>query len=166
MAAANTANPALTMHLDPWHKMLAGSIEPRVYAVGKANSAKLAAQHVSSQSDAEPKRSILLFDPMRGPSEFLLLEYRTCSALGFDQAAVNSGLVVWQMALNAANRPFNVPRIARTARARRCRSRRCLSAARPTGNWAETWPFSLRWMDGTDSGVRVTVERHDAVKVD
>src|SRR5215470_1466396 len=53
MAAVNTANHPLTMHLDPWHKMLAGWIEPRVYAVSKANSATLAAQHVSSQSDTE-----------------------------------------------------------------------------------------------------------------
>jgi hypothetical protein len=109
MAAVNTPNPGLTMHLDPWHKMLAGWIEPRVYPLGRAISAKLAAQHVLPASDSELKRPILLFDPMKGPSEFFLLEYRTPSMLGFDRARVNSGLVVWQVALNSANRPFAVP---------------------------------------------------------
>src|SRR5262249_14632904 len=32
-------------HLDPWHKMLVGWIEPRLHAIGRPGSAQLAAQH-------------------------------------------------------------------------------------------------------------------------
>ena len=170
MAATNTADPGLTVHLDPWHKMLVGWTDPRVFAIGKPYTAKLAAQHVSYLAEAELKRPILLYDAMRGPAEFFLLEYRTHSALGFDRALANSGLVVWQVALDGANRPFTVP-----ADRKNCRGE-TLSVpslfVRGAPNWqlggsAAYWggdgPFSLKWMDGKDSGVRVSVERHEAV---
>jgi hypothetical protein len=170
MAAINTANPGLTMHLDPWHKMLVGWIEPRVFVIGKPETKKLAAQHVSPLSDSESKRPILLFDALKGPSEFFLIEYRTPSALGFDQAQVNSGLVVWQVELNGSNRPINVPADRKNCKGETLSVPSLFVRSAPNwqlgGNvayWAGDGPFSLRWMDGKDTGVRVTVERHDAV---
>jgi hypothetical protein len=169
MAAVNTANPALSMHLDPWHKMLVGWIEPRVFPIGKANSQKLAAQHVSAIPEADLKRPILLFDASKGSSEFFLLEYRARSALGFDQAQVNSGLVVWQVSLNGAGRPFDVPADRKNCRGETLSVPSLYVRGAPnwqmggnTAYWGGDGPFPLRWRDGTDTGVRVLVERHAA----
>jgi hypothetical protein len=169
MAALNTADPGLTMHLDPWHKMLVGWLEPRVFAIGKPYSAKLAAQHISGRSAAEEKRPILLYDAMKGPGEFFLLEYRTHSMLGFDQVMVNSGLVVWQVAL-ANNRPFKVPADRKNCRGETLPVPSLAVRGAPnwqlggsTAYWGGDGPLSLRWMDGTDSGVRVSIERHEPV---
>ena len=46
MAAANASKPFQSMHLDPWHKMLVGWTDPRVYAIGPPGRERLAAQHV------------------------------------------------------------------------------------------------------------------------
>jgi len=166
MAAGNARDPGQIMHLDPWHKMMLGWIEPRVVAFGQPGTAKLAAQHVAAREDF--KAPLLLFDPMRGPREFFLLEYRTHSALGFDQAPANSGLVVWQVVLDRANRPFAV-----AADRANCKGA-TLSVPSLFVRGAPNWqlggnkayaggdgPFSLKWLDGTDTGVRVTVERHE-----
>ena len=168
MAAVNTADPGLSIHLDPWHKMLVGWIEPRVFPIGKANSAKLAAQHVSSET--ELRRPIVLFDAAKGPSEFFLLEYRTRSALGFDRAQVNSGLVVWQVALNSAQHPFNVAADRKNCRGETLTVPSLYVRSAPnwqlggnTAYWGGDGPFSLKWMDGADTGVRVTAERHAAI---
>jgi hypothetical protein len=170
MAASNSANPALTMHLDPWHKMMAGWVEPRIVPFGQSGKALLAAQHLSA-SEAESKRPILLFDPQRGPREFFLLEYRTHSELGFDQAVVNSGLVIWQVAFDGANRPFAVP-----ADRPNCKGE-VLSVpslfVRGGPNWqlggnrayaSGDGPVSLRWLDGKDSGVWVTTTANNPVE--
>ena len=106
---------------------------------------------------------ILLCDAMKGTSELFLLDYRTHSALGFDSAVVNSGAVVWRVALDPRTIPSSCRRIARTARTRTS-SLRC-SCRAPNrlmdGNsayWGREEPFSLKWMDDRDSGVRVTVD--------
>jgi M6 family metalloprotease-like protein len=168
MAAANTGDPALTMHLDPWHKMLVGWTEPRVFALGKPNREKLAAQHIEPGADMGYKRPILLYEAMKGTSEFFLLEYRTHSGLGFDQAVVNSGVVVWQVALDAANRPFEMPADRKNCKGETLRIPSLFVRGAPnwlmggnTAYWGGDGPFSLKWMDGSDSGVRVTLERHE-----
>jgi hypothetical protein len=167
MAAGNTSNPGFTIHLDPWNKMLAGWIEPRIFAFGKPGSAKLAAQHVAA-SEGEFKQPVLLFDPMKGPREFFLLEYRTHSALGFDQGPGSSGLVVWQVALNAANYPYPVPSDRPNCKGETLQVPSLFLRGAP--NWqlggsnaygGGDGPFSLKWLDGTDTGVRVTAERHE-----
>jgi hypothetical protein len=170
MAAANTANPALTMHLDAWHKMLVGWTEPRVYAIGKPGTAKLAAQYVAA-TEADLKRPVLLFDPQKGPREFFLLEYRARSPLGFDQAVVNSGVVVWQVALDGANRPFPVPADRPNCKGETLqvpslfvRSPRDWTMGGNGAYSAGDGPFSLKWLDGSDTGVRVTAAASNPVQ--
>jgi hypothetical protein len=80
LAETNPVNPMI-MHLDPWHKMLVGWIEPRVYDIATPGFATLAAQHLSS-SEPALTRPILLFDPHKGSREFFLLEYRAQSPVG------------------------------------------------------------------------------------
>ena len=167
MAASNTANPGQTVHLDPWHKMLLGWTEPRVYSIGAPVKAKLAAQHVLPASDPESKRPVLLFDALKGPNEFFLLEYRTGTRLGFDQDLPTSGLVVWHVLLSRFNRPYTIE-----ADRKNCRGETLpvISLfARGAPDWqlggnrgyaSSSGPFSLKWQDGNDTGVRVTVAPH------
>jgi hypothetical protein len=161
LAETNTINPMI-VHPDPWHKMLVGWIEPRVYDIAKAGTAKLAAQHLSS-SEPALTRPILLFNPHRGPSEFFLLEYRGYSPVGFDQAGLLAGLVVWQVALDGTNRPFAVP-----ADRPNCKGETLsipsLFVRGPNWLLGENTPylpfhspFSLKWLDGNDTGTRVTL---------
>jgi hypothetical protein len=164
MSAGNTPNPQQTLHLDPWHKMMAGWTEPRVFPVGEAGKARLAAQHVALPADAETKRPVLIYDPAKGWSEFLLLEYRTRSLLGFDQDLAGYGLVIWHVMLDSSNKPFKTP-----ADRPNCKDERLpvwTVFARGAPDWQlggttvyrnGNGPVAVKWMDGTDSGVRVSV---------
>jgi M6 family metalloprotease-like protein len=167
MAAVNSSNPRQTMHLDPWHKMQAGWIEPRVVVMGSAGKAKLAAQHLSLPGNGDLKRPLLFYDGTRGTSEFFLMEYRTRSALGFDQDVGTSGLVIWHVALDRENRPLKAPADRTNCKGENLPIRTLfvrgapdwqlgVSRAYTSGNG----PISLKWLDGTDSGVRVSVGEH------
>jgi hypothetical protein len=168
MATGNTVNSGHTLHLDPWHKMLVGWVEPRVYTVNKAGSVDLVAQHVLGKIDA--KRPVLIYDQARGPSEFFLLEYRTRSRLGFDQDVGTSGLVIWQIALDSSGRPAMA-----LADRKNCRGETLQVATlfvRGAPDWqlgggkaysAGDGPIALKWRDSADTGVYVTVEHHSPV---
>jgi hypothetical protein len=168
MAAGNTANSGHTLHLDPWHKMLVGWVEPRIYTVAKAGSVELVAQHVPGKIDA--KRPVLIYDQGRGPSEFFLLEYRTRSRVGFDQDVGTSGLVIWQIVLDPSGRPATALADRKNCRGDTLRVPTLFVRGAP--NWelgggkaysAGDGPIPLKWRDGADTGVRVTVEHHSPV---
>jgi M6 family metalloprotease-like protein len=165
MAATNTSVVRQTMHLDPWHKMLAGWIEPRIPTIDKPGRAKLAAQHVSASADL--KRPILIYDGTRTPTEFFLLEYRTRNRQGFDQDVGTSGLVIWHVMLDRANRVFKAPADRKNCKGEtlpvqtlfvRGASDWMLGSSRA---WVESnGPITLKWMDGSEAGVKVTVAHH------
>ena len=88
-----------TFHLDPWHKMVLGWVEPELYDIhdggGTVSLTVPGAGNVS--------RPVLLYDSDYGLNEFLLLEYRSRSAAHhsfFDQDVSDSGLVIWQVIPN------------------------------------------------------------------
>jgi hypothetical protein len=171
MAAVDTSNPQQTLHPDPWHKMMAGWIEPRVFTVGAPGKARLAAQSVSLPADAELRRPVLIYDPARGKSEFFLLEYRTRSVLGFDQDLAGHGLVIWHVILDAANKPFNT-----TADRPNCKGEKLpieTVFVRGAPDWQlggtklygpSNGPVVLKWMDGTDSGIRVSIPEYLTIR--
>jgi hypothetical protein len=168
MAAGNTVNSGHTLHLDPWHKMLVGWVEPRIYTAAKAGSVELVAQHVLGKIDA--KRPVLIYDQKRGPSEFFLLEYRTRSRLGFDQDVGTSGLVIWQIVLDPSGRPATALADRKNCRGDTLRVPTLFVRGAP--NWqlgggkaysAGDAAIPLKWQDGADTGVRVTVEHHSPV---
>jgi hypothetical protein len=168
MAATNTRNSGHTIHPDPWHKMLLGWVEPRIVTVGKAGHADLVAQYVPGNIDA--RRPILIYDETRGASEFFLIEYRTRSRLGFDQDVGTSGLVVWQVALDASGRPAMAPADRTNCRGETVQVPTLFARGAPGwqlgGNkayWVEDGPVALKWRDGSDAGLRLTVERHSSV---
>jgi M6 family metalloprotease-like protein len=152
--------------LDPWHKMLAGWIEPRLVAIGRPGRAQLAAQHLPLAIEPQRKRPLLLYDPARGKSEFFLLEYRTPYRLGYDQAA-SSGLVIWHVAYGANNNPTRL-----TSERQNCKGAFVEVVAvfvRGAPDWQQGvskaytsahGDVALKWMNGADSGVRLRVSPH------
>jgi len=170
MAAANGQKPSQTMYLDPLHKMLVGWNEPRLYAIGAPVRVRLSAQHVPTAPGEDVRRPLLVYDGTRGSSEFFLMEYRTPSALGYDTDAGTSGLVIWHVMLDASGRLYRVP-----ADRPNCKGK-TLSVPTLFTRSAPDWklgggrayaggdgPFHLKWMDGTDAGIEVTVTKHEPV---
>jgi hypothetical protein len=148
--------------------MLTGWAEPRVYTLSKAGSAELAAQHLLGNIDA--KRPVLLYDEARGPSEFFLLEYRTRSRLGFDQDIGTSGLVIWQVVLDSSGRPAMALADRKNCRAETLQVPTLFVRGAP--DWqlgggkaysAGDGPATLKWRDGSSSGVYVTIDHHSPV---
>src|SRR5262245_9831163 len=78
-------------HLDPWHKMVLGWSEPRIVSLRGDNDAIIPAAQFK-----RPDAPVLLYDPLRGTSEFYLLECRTNNSrigAGYDTDVASSGLL-------------------------------------------------------------------------
>lgn len=91
-------------HLDPWHKMMLGWCEPRILSLRGNGSIVIPAAQLG-----RVEAPFLLFDPLRGQSEFYLLEYRTPSTLGagggFDTNVASQGLLIWHVWQNPDHTP-------------------------------------------------------------
>jgi M6 family metalloprotease-like protein len=161
------ADDERAVNLDPWHKMLVGWIEPRIIAIGQPGKAELAAQHRPLAAEPLRKRPLLIYDPAKGKSEFFLLEYRTPYRLGYDQAAVTSGLVIWHIGYGANGSPTHL-----SSERKDCRGAfvQVISVfVRGAPDWQQglsraytsaNGDIALKWMNGTDSGVKVRVAPH------
>jgi M6 family metalloprotease-like protein len=155
------------IHLDPWHKMLVGWIEPRLVAIGQTGKAQLAAQHIPLNAEPERKRPLLFYDEKKGKSEFFLLEYRTPYRLGYDQAVATSGLVIWHVAYGADGQPAK-----RASERPNCKGIFVPVASvfvRGAPDWQQgigkAWTSAngeivLRWLNHHDSGVHIRVMPH------
>jgi M6 family metalloprotease-like protein len=170
MAGAGDGGVADSEHirnLDPWHKMRAGWIEPRLAAIGHAGKAQLAAQHLELAAEPIRKRPVLVYDPSRKKKEFFLLEYRTPYRLGFDETASTSGLVIWHIAYGANPDPVRLP-----AERKDCKGAFVPVVSvfvRGAPNWQQGasraytsahGEIALKWMDGQEAGLRVRVAPH------
>jgi M6 family metalloprotease-like protein len=165
MTSTNTApQTEYSLAIDAWHKMWVGWTEPRLAAMGHPGNAELAAEH---STEAERKRPILIYDPRKGKSEFFLLEYRTPHPLGYDRNTVTSGLVIWHIAyrpdgkllVRKSERPNckgEYPNITAVFVRGAPDFQQGISKAYTSANGE----IVLRWMDGKDSGMRVTVAPH------
>jgi M6 family metalloprotease-like protein len=163
----NTPDDENIFHLDPWHKMLVGWIEPRVYAISKGGTAQLAAQHVPTSAEPERKRPVLLYDPAKGTSDFFMLEYRTPYRLGYDRDVASSGLVIWHIAYDKRGLIME-----QTSERKNCKGEFVKVPsiyARGAPDWGQgtkkAWTSAdgdivLKWMNGLDTAVRVTVAPH------
>jgi M6 family metalloprotease-like protein len=161
------ADSERSVHLDPWHKMIVGWIEPRLIEVGRPGRAELVAQHVPLSAEPERKRPLLLYDPKRGRGEFFLLEYRTPYRLGYDQVVPTSGLVIWHVAYAPDGQPARHP-----SERKNCKGQTVQVVSvfvRGAPDWQQgvgrAWTsangdIAAKWMDQKDSGVRITVAPH------
>ena len=97
-----------TLHLDPWHKLVFGWVEPRILSLEKAGNTILPATWT-----LDPTAPVILHAPSRGPNEFFLLEYRSpqVPASGsYDKDVGAEGLVLWRVQQNPDHSPVTVPR--------------------------------------------------------
>jgi M6 family metalloprotease-like protein len=153
--------------LDPWHKMLFGWTEPRLVAVGDTGTAQLAAYHLGPSVEPLRSRPLLIFDPRKGASEFFILEYRTPYRLGYDRNVASSGLIIWHIAYEPSGQPSHGPAERPDCHGAFVDLRNVYTRGAP--DWqqggskaytAEHGEITLKWANGSDSGVHVTVAPH------
>lgn len=95
-----------TFHLDPWHKMRLGWLRPRVFTLGSGGVVTLAASPINS-----PNTPIILYDPLKGMTEYFIVEFRSNQLPGADHdtnltdqraavpfTGVAMGMAVWHVA--------------------------------------------------------------------
>ncbi|HUG11103.1 MAG TPA: hypothetical protein VMM36_08825, partial [Opitutaceae bacterium] len=86
-----------TFHLDAWHKMQLGWVEPRIREI----SASVVETITAAQSPTATDAPVILYDPAHGTDEFFLLEYRTnqinTGSLGYEDDLPSNGLCIWHV---------------------------------------------------------------------
>jgi len=107
-------------HLDPWHKIRLGWVEPRVMPItDEGNLAPLDIPQSTAVDGAEARRPLILYDPRRGLNEYFLVEFRNrAPVMGggydagmFDWRGSSRGVAVWHVATTADHAPLDVPGI-------------------------------------------------------
>lgn len=96
-----------TYHLDPWHKIQLGWVEPKIHSLDSPGSDIIGAAEL-----VEGDEPVILYSPTRGPNEYYLLEYRTNNrpeGAGYDASVPGSGLVVWHIKTDDNKFPITLP---------------------------------------------------------
>ncbi len=156
-----------TTHFDPFVKLKTGWLSTRVVTGGGTFVLR----------DVETRReAIILYDPVRGPREYFLLENRWRGATydrgrsGAGGGLPNSGLAIWHIIEDPALLPLSNPPIGGPGEW----GRRGIRLVRANGGVPEddaqalfrtagvtvgddTSPAHLRWIDGSPSGFTVTL---------
>ena len=104
----NVAAQNDSFHLDPWHKLLFGWIEPRILNIHELELPI----NLAGIGSMDPTGSVILYDSTRGPNEFFFLEYRTPNQMGagaFDREVNSEGLAIWHVLTDAKQRPLIKP---------------------------------------------------------
>lgn len=151
-------------HLDPWHKMRLGWVTPRIHAIHDPGASDfLTAVSSSGAAAIEGKRPILVYDPRRydvaaRAGEFFLVEYRNPSLGFYDGNAASRGLVVWQVRSDATGGLSQIASLTRPGGTDASLNTFGATTGVRGGNRAWTsaeGAVTLRYIDGTDAGVRV-----------
>lgn len=66
-----------TFHLDPWHKLRLGWLRPRIFSLRTGGIATVAASQIPSLNTP-----VILYDPLRGMSEYFMVEFRNNQVAG------------------------------------------------------------------------------------
>lgn len=85
-------------HMDPWHKIQLGWIEPSIFHHTVQGCETLEAAQNGGSYATPNKRPIIIHDSIRGTNEFFILEYRTPSPPtggSYDAGAADQGLAIW-----------------------------------------------------------------------
>lgn len=91
------------VHMDPHYKMRLGWVKPRISTLvqpnigfeGKFGSCSQIASAQSYQGGAGSLNPIILYDLLRGPLEYLILDYRNPAMGGYDANVPSRGLGIW-----------------------------------------------------------------------
>ena len=104
---SNTEDDRKTYHLDAWHKMRVGWVEPHVKIIGQGippSSMTLKAPDIRSRNSAYAP--IVFFDPNRSTREMFLAEARLRK--GYDSGTSDTGIAVWYAKVNTNNHIYNL----------------------------------------------------------
>ena len=88
-------NRTMSCHLDPWHKMRLGWIEPAIIELSTRRPVFL---HAAGQNRSDA--TAILFHANKAPLEYFMIEFRNNHpdvAGTYDQDAYDTGLVVWHI---------------------------------------------------------------------
>jgi M6 family metalloprotease-like protein len=157
----NNPDDRQTYHPDGWLKMQFGWVQPRVLAMQVPGREVLLAQQLRPGKAGQG--SVILYDPLRGPKEFFLLEYRSGKAAGgsYDANVSSTGVAIWHV-LHGDNKWVT-----------RVKAERNPKATVPSvfNRGAPDWrqggnqlynhthgAITLKWMDGSDSGIRLRID--------
>ncbi len=152
--------------IDPWHAMVLGWVTPRVRSTLSPGSVeRLDAPQLASDSGLTDESPLLFWDPRRGAGEYIMVEYRAPTAAGgtsYDRNAPGTGVYIWQVMLDASKNPIVVPDPGGGGDARTVWSYGAPGSATTVTPWtAANGEITLRWMDGSDAGVRLIVGAAD-----
>ncbi len=157
-----TLDDPMIFCLDPWHKLQFGWVPPRIHDLGRPGSANLNAQQVGGLSTVAAKQPVLLYDPVRGPNEFFLVEFRsqTYKGGGYDANVASTGVIVWHVRQKADKSLDLVP----SDQDKKVQVLALFSRGAPKWEmgggqaWTEAnGPVALKWLDGAATGTKLRV---------
>lgn len=163
------ADDRQVFHLDPWHKMRLGWVEPRIHTLNEAGaSAFLAA--VNGSASSNDRRPWLLVDPRRydifsRSGEYFMVEFRNPALGRYDASAPASGVVVWQIKTDSQGNILIIdraPTSTGTIPPGIDASVNTFGASTGTRGGNTPWTasngtFALRYIDNTDAQFRLRV---------
>jgi len=106
--------------LDPWHRMQLGWVEPRFVEIDPSTSLyecfDLHAPQYRGRAIRDEQRPLLLYNPVRDPDEYLMVEFRTPyfeepGYNSYEHAVPDQGVVIWSIRLQNGSEPFQVPSV-------------------------------------------------------
>ena len=144
-----TADDRQIFHLDPWHKMTLGWIEPQVYDMENGNNTFSLSIPVASSDASSP---LILFDSNKGHNEYFMLEYRSGTASKssiYDENVCDNGLIIWHIVPDGTN--GGVPKVFT-----RGGNHLEIGGGKAWHSGEET--PTLKWIDNSDTLVSIKVD--------
>jgi M6 family metalloprotease-like protein len=164
--AASDAGP---VHLDPWNKMRAGWMSPRVVPITDAGGVALIDATQEGSPPDNSRAPIAFYDPRRGTDELFIVEYRTPATPrhpdgSYDSTVLGQGVAVWyvQREANGSTPTFNWPPPVVPVAGGNMWANYLVGPAGPGKGpfWKrDNGEFSLQWGDGSDSALRLHVDQ-------
>jgi M6 family metalloprotease-like protein len=153
--------------LDPFYKMRLGWVAPRIRSIRSPGGVERVdvpqlARATSTDHEWNDESPLVFHDPLRTTREYIFVEYRdrgVDAGVAYDDHGPARGIYVWNVQVDANNYPVQVPRISAAGT-----EPALFTQAPPTGIRGLTAPwtsahgeFIVRWLNGTDSGLRIRV---------
>ena len=155
-----------TFYLDPWHRMQFGWVEPTIRDMRVDGSIELRVPQLVENVPTLPPPPLILYDSEKGTKEFFILEYRNGAAgpnkTNYDMDVPSYGLSIWHVAHGADKKLFLMDYEVKPDPTKKIWT--LYNRGAPDWNQGgnklytkEDGEILLRWMDRSESGVRVKV---------
>jgi M6 family metalloprotease-like protein len=149
------ADDRASCHLDAWHKLQLGWLEPRIRSI-LAGGVETVPATQSQATDAP----VILYDPARGFNEYFLVEYRTSTSpwgAGYEDNLPSNGLGIWHVVHDGSR---NLQEWVNVGQSVWLEGQPNLERGQDANLlWTSgTVTPALRWSDGTTSGTTIFVQ--------